>query len=221
MKITQLLFGIVLLITTSILTGCEDGGTGALPHHEFFIVNKTDTLTHDAVATLVGDLVSIRTIYESNKFNRTNSPTSFEITFNDSLEFRPSNGSGDPTKIEVTLSQSNLKVGTIAMDSLRLDFTGGISTGSNSIEVTSASIKYYSVDAKVTITEVFVHQGVVLGIRGYANGTFRSSLPSTFKPGDPFPPGYDPTRVTLLGHNLLLHSMKFRIGRFTAPTTLL
>lgn len=219
MKTTKYLIGGALLMALSILVGCEDGGTGALPHHEFSVVDDLGReLNYRAVATLVGDLVSVRTIYSSTRVAGGNSPTSFELVFSDTAFALPLNGAGKATEISVGLAQSNLKVGTIAMDSLRRGgFTGSIRGGSNFITIESGALTYYAVDAKVTITEVFVHEGSVLGIEGYANGTFRSELPRDFQPGSPFPPGYDPMRVTLVGNNLLLHSLKFRIGRFTPP----
>jgi len=230
MKNTQLLIGFVLLITVSILTGCEDGGTGALPHHEFDVVDKDgNSITFDAVATLVGDVIPVVTI-QSVRANLSSSflsdDVSLSLTFNDEVKVPRTNSSGDSvareaTVIGVKLAKRPAGATEVVADAL-VGGNNGPTTGPNSVTVSANGVSYLPVSARIVITEMvtavrrdtFFQRDIteIVKMTGYVQGEFRSLLPALWKPSDGFPTGYDPRGTALYGNVLRLHSCRFSVG---------
>jgi len=205
-----------------VLTSCEQGPSGVHPSVELQTearrgepYNDTIFVNYTAFGITSGDSLPMRSfLFERSTLDGV-AQTRMEGSVYDLVPDNEDPIDADyvlvsfPYVVSEPTTISNWQVGTIT---IRNDRPAAAMTVGPRIRLNM--IEYFGVSGSIVITDVEKSGSRVKSIEGYINGKFRTIWPIGFRQSNngELPAGFDATNPSLIGNELTLHSVRFRMS---------
>lgn len=211
--------GIVLAISF-VLTSCEDGPSGVHPTTELTTVarrgapfNDTLIFTYTAHGIMSGDSIPMRPFQFDQSTLNGISLSRMEGSATETVPDEERQEDADYLMFELPsiatgpTTFSEWEVGTI-----RIGGNGPSASMTSGPMIRINMVEYFGVSGSIVITNVLKDTSRVYAIEGYLSGTFKTIWPINFvSVGGSLPPGFDVANPTLVGNELTIHSVRFRM----------
>lgn len=210
----------IALVVSIVLTSCEDGPSGVHPTTELTTVARrgapdNDTLvrTYTAHGIMSGDSIPMRSFqFDQSTLNGTGLSRmtgSATETLPDEREQR----TADYIMFELpSIATGPTTFSTWEVGTIRIGGTGPTASMTSGPMIRINMVEYFGVSGSIVITNVLKDDSRVYAIEGYLSGTFKTIWPINFVSiGGSLPPGFDVANPTLVGNDLTVHSVRFRM----------
>lgn len=203
-----------------VLTSCEDGPSGVHPTTELTTIaqrgapfNDTVIVSYTAHGIMSGDSIPMRSFQFSTStlsgigLSRMEAQATAHVPEGERREFADYMSLTLPSIVTGAATFSNWEVGTI-----RVGGSGPSTSMVSGPMIRINMVEYFGVSGSIVITNVMKDNSRVYAIEGYLNGTFKTIWPINFVSiGGSLPPGFDAANPTLVGNDLMIHSVRFRM----------